>query len=95
MRKKPTSPGAILREEFLSPLGLTQRVIAEHIGCDVKVINRIVNERSSLSADIAIKLAAAFETTAEFWLNAQKEIDLYEAHRRNRKFPKPIMRRKP
>jgi antitoxin HigA-1 len=40
-RRKPTSPGEILREEFLISLGLSQRVLADHLGCDVKVVNRI------------------------------------------------------
>jgi antitoxin HigA-1 len=44
MRRKPTSPGEILEEEFLKPLELTQKALAEHLGCDYKVINRIVNE---------------------------------------------------
>jgi len=43
MKRKPTSPGEILREEFLIPLKLTQKQLAEHIGCDFKVINRIVD----------------------------------------------------
>ena len=93
MRKRePTSPGEILREEFLSPLGLTQRELADHLGCDVKVINRIVNGRSSVSAEMAIKLGAAFATSPEFWLNAQKAVDLYRAERRLSKLPPPLSR---
>ena len=93
MRKRePTSPGEILREEFLSPLGLTQRELADHLGCDVKVINRIVNGRSSVSAEMAIKLGAAFATSPEFWLNAQKAVDLYRAERKLSKLPPPLSR---
>jgi addiction module HigA family antidote len=93
MRKRePTGPGEILREEFLSPLGLTQRELADHLGCDVKVINRIVNGRSSVSAEMAIKLGAAFATSPEFWLNAQKAVDLYRAERRLSKVPPPLSR---
>ena len=93
MRKRePTSPGEILREEFLSPLGLTQRELADHLGCDVKVVNRIVNGRSSVSAEMAIKLGAAFATSAEFWLNAQKAVDLYRAERKLSKLPPPLSR---
>ena len=80
MRKRePTSPGEILREEFLSPLGLTQKEFADHLGCDLKVINRIVNGRTSVSAEMALKLGAAFGTSPDFWLNAQKAVDLYRA----------------
>ena len=93
MRKRePTGPGEILREEFLSPLGLTERELADHLGCDVKVVNRIVNGRSSVSAEMAIKLGAAFATSAEFWLNAQKAVDLYRAERKLSKLPPPLSR---
>jgi addiction module HigA family antidote len=43
IKRPPTTPGEILKEEFLKPLGLTQKQLADHIGCDVKVVNRIVN----------------------------------------------------
>ena len=90
MLRKPTTPGEILKEEFLEPLGMTQKQIADHIGCDVKVINRIVNDRSSVTAEVAIRLAAAFRTTPQFWLNAQQAVDIYRASRRLRRVPKPL-----
>jgi len=49
--RKPTTPGEILREEFLGPLGMTQKQLADHLGCDVKVVNRIVNGRAAVTAD--------------------------------------------
>ena len=55
--REPTTPGEILSEEFLKPLGITQRRLAEHIGCEVKAINRIVNGRSSIGAELAMRLA--------------------------------------
>lgn len=82
---KPTSPGEILLEEFIKPLGITQKLLADHIGCDYKVINRIVNERACLTPDIAIKLAMALETTPDFWLNAQMAIDLWKLGKIKRK----------
>ena len=91
-RRAPTTPGEILREEFLLPLQMTQRALAEHISTDVKVINRIVNARTSVSAEMAIKLAATFDTSPDFWLNAQKAVDLHEAAKRLRKLPKPLRR---
>lgn len=92
-RRQPTSPGEILHEEFLVPLGLTQKHLADHLRCDVKVINRIVNGRSAVTADMALKLGAAFETTAEFWLNAQKAVDLFHAAARVRRLPRVIRAR--
>lgn len=77
MKRKPTSPGEILDEEFLQPLGITQRALADHLGCDYKVINRIVNERTQVTPEMAVKLAAALETTPDFWLNAQMAVDLW------------------
>lgn len=94
MRKnrKPTTPGEILHEEYLAPLGMTQKQLADHLGCDVKVINRIVNGRTSVSAEMAVKLGAAFRTTPEFWLNAQKAVDLYRAEKKLGKLPPPLLK---
>lgn len=86
-RRMPTTPGEILREEFLGPLVMTQRRLADHVGCDVKVINRIVNGRTSVTAEMALKLGATFGTTPDFWLNAQRAVDLYRAASRLRTLP--------
>lgn len=92
IQREPTKPGEILSEEFLKPLGMTQRQLADHIGCDVKVINRIVNGRSAVTAEMAIKLAAAFRTTPHFWLNAQQAVNLYRASKKIRKKPKALLK---
>ena len=89
-QRKPTTPGEILSEEFLAPIKMTQKQLAEHIDCDVKVINRLVNERTAVTAEMALKLGAALRTTADFWLNAQKAVDLYEARKSLGGLPKPI-----
>ena len=94
MFRKPTSPGEILSEEFLVPMELTQKELADHIGCDIKVINRIINERTSVTAEMALKLASAFKTTPDFWLNAQKALDLYIASRKLTKLPPSISNRR-
>ena len=86
--RKPTTPGEILREEFLLELEVTQKQLAEHIGVDLKTINRIVNGKSAITPDIALKLAATFSTSAQFWLNAQNALDLYNAKKKARKLPK-------
>ncbi len=91
MRRKPTTPGEILQEEFLIPLGLSQGELAHHIGCDVKVVNRLVNGRTSVTATMALKLAATFKTSPEFWLNAQESVDIYEASKKLKKLPRPIL----
>ena len=91
-RRAPTTPGEILREEFLAPLGMTQKELADHIGCDIKVINRIVNGRTSVSAEMALKLGATFRTSPEFWLNAQKAVDLFSAENRVADLPSPVLK---
>ena len=91
-QRTPTSPGDILREEYLAPLGMTQAQLADHLGCDVKVVNRIVNGRTSVTADMALKLGATFRTSAEFWMNAQLAVDLYVAAERVGRLPSPLTR---
>lgn len=93
MKRKPTSPGEILNEEFLKPLEISQRQLAEHLGCDYKVINRIINERASVTPEMAIKLAAAFDMTPDFWLNAQMAIDLWTLRSKKPKIRSLIRRR--
>jgi antitoxin HigA-1 len=66
-RRMPTIPGEILREEFLLPLHMTQR----------QVVNRLVNGRTSVTAEMSLKLGATFGTTPDFWLNAQRAVDLH------------------
>jgi addiction module HigA family antidote len=90
MEREPSSPGEVLREEFLVPLGLTQKDLADHIGCDVKVINRIVNGRSAVTASMALRLGSALGTSPELWLNAQMAVDLYRAADEAVALPPPL-----
>ncbi len=89
--RRPTTPGVILHEEFLVPLRMTQKRLADHLGCDVKVVNRIVNGRSAVTAEMALKLGAAFGTSPDFWLNAQKACDLYDALKTTGRLPGPLL----
>ena len=72
----PTSPGEILDEEFLKPLGITQTALARHIGVPVRRINEIVRRRRAISPETAQLFSAALGTTAQFWMNAQAAYDL-------------------
>jgi addiction module HigA family antidote len=85
--REPTTPGEILDEEFLKPMNTTQKQLADHLGCDVKVINRIVNNRTSISAEMAVKLGYALGTSPEFWLNAQQAVDIHQAKIKVRNVP--------
>ena len=91
IEREPTAPGEILEEEFLWPLNMTQKQLADHLGCDVKVVNRIVNNKTSISAAMAIKLSSTFGTSPEFWLNAQQAVDIYRAKKRIRRTPEPLI----
>ena len=77
--KNPVHPGSILRHEFLEPLSMSSSKLANHVGVSRTCIERLVAGSTSVSADIAIRLARFFGTTPEFWLNLQQGYDLPEA----------------
>lgn len=80
----PTHPGEVLQEEFLTPLGLTQVALAEHIGVPVQRVNELVRGKRGVTPETAWLLAQAFGTTPEFWINLQLNYDLASARpRRN------------
>ncbi len=77
--RPPTHPGEILLKNFLEPLGLSQKQFAEHLGWTYPRLNEIVNMRRGVTADSALAFAEAFGITAEFWLNLQRDWDLWHA----------------
>lgn len=79
--REPTPPGEMLLEEFLRPLGMTQAELAQRIGVSYVRLNEIVNGRRGISPSTALRLAKAFGTSAEFWLNGQLASDLYRISR--------------
>jgi addiction module HigA family antidote len=80
-RKKlpPTHPGELLRDEIIPASGLTQDRLARLLGVSRRTVNEIVNEKRSLSADLAHRLARLFDTTPDFWLGLQQDVDLWKA----------------
>ena len=80
----PTHPGEMLLEEFLKPMGLTQRQLAEAIGVPYQRVNELVNRRRGVTPSTALRLARFFGTTSEFWLNGQMRWDLYHAQEAER-----------
>lgn len=76
---RPVHPGEILKEEYLEPLGLTAAALARALHVSAPTVNDIVLMRRSISADVALRLAAALETSAQFWLNLQTAYDLRTA----------------
>lgn len=72
----PIHPGEVLREEFLGPLNLSPGALAKSIGVPRTRIERIAKQQTAVSPDTALRLARAFGTTAQFWLNMQASYDL-------------------
>ncbi|WP_058189141.1 HigA family addiction module antitoxin [Terracidiphilus gabretensis] len=77
--RKPVTVGEMLAEEFLGPLGLTQGALAAAMGVQRKLVNELCNDRRTVTADTALMLARVFGNSADFWLNLQRRIDLWEA----------------
>ena len=71
-----STPGEILREEFLQPLGISQYRLAKAIGKSQSAVSDIVNGRRSITAELAWRLGSAPGTTPRFWLNLQTDYDL-------------------
>jgi addiction module HigA family antidote len=81
----PVTPGDVLREEFMLPMGLSGRALARELGIPSNRITAIVAGMRSITAETAIMLGARFRTSAEFWLNLQTAHDLDEARRNMRR----------
>jgi addiction module HigA family antidote len=82
MKRKPIHPGEILREEFMTDYGLSVGELADILGVTRQTVNELVRERRSLSADMAVRLAACFGNSPEQWLNIQRALDIWEANHR-------------
>ena len=79
MIRRPTHPGIIIKEDYLLPLSVTIKDMAETLGISRKTLSKIINERGSITPDMALRLSRAFDTTPDFWLNLQKYYDLWRA----------------
>ena len=86
----PSHPGAMLREDYIPDYGLTVATLAEKLGVSRQTVNEIVNERRSISPAMALRLARLFGNTPDFWMNAQKSVDLWLAQKENREALKQI-----
>jgi addiction module HigA family antidote len=75
----PTHPGEMLLEEFLDPMGISQRDLADNIHVPYQRINEIVNGRRGITPSTALRLAKFFDMSPDFWMNLQLRWDLYFA----------------
>ena len=82
----PSHPGEILREDFIKERGLTISEVARGLQIARNNLSAVVNEHAGISPELAVKLSEAFGNTAEFWLNLQRNFELWHAERKvNRK----------
>ena len=79
--REPIHPGEMLREEFLTPLGMTSQDLAAAIFAPPAEVAELVNRKRGLTTELALRLARYFATSVGFWLNGQREWEIYHAQR--------------
>lgn len=79
MRRAPTPPGEVLREEFLAPMRLSQAEAARRMRMSTNRLNELIRGKRGISAGTALRLARLLGTSPEFWLNLQMTVDLWHA----------------
>lgn len=83
-KRRPTHPGALLREDVLPAAGLTQSQLAGILGVSRRTVSELLHERRPVTTDTAHRLARVFGTSPESWLRMQEAVDLWEALEGNR-----------
>lgn len=78
-KRRPSTPGAILRTHYLEPRDISIKDFAEAVGVSRKHMSQVVNGRMRLEASLAARIAAVLDTSPQFWLNLQNAVDLYDA----------------
>jgi addiction module HigA family antidote len=81
----PPHPGAVLKELCIEPLGLTVTEAAKALGVSRKTLSAILNGKSGISPEMAVRLSIAFNTSSESWLNQQTQYDLWQAEQHRNK----------
>ncbi len=79
MKRRPTHPGEVLREDFIPDYDLSVSGLATALGVSRQTVNELLRERRALSPEMALRLARLFGDSPEFWLNLQRTVDLWEA----------------
>ena len=83
--RRPIHPGEILREEYLKPLEMTQQQLADALGITRVRINEIILGKRSITPDTAFRLSKYFNTTPDFWLNLQQNVDMWDTLQVNKR----------
>jgi antitoxin HigA-1 len=92
--REPTHPGEMLLEEFLIPMAVTQRDLADAIRVPYQRVNELVNKHRGITPSTALRLAKYFGTSPDFWMNIQQRWDLYQAREAEQKELKLIKQHK-
>jgi len=79
----PPHVGEILRELYLEPMEISITQAAKHLGVSRQSLSNLVNEKSGISAEMSIRLAKAFGSSSEYWMNLEKQYELWQAERKN------------
>jgi len=80
MKRRPTHPGEMLREDFVPDYGLTVSELAKDLGVSRQSVNELLRERRAVSPEMALRLGRLFGNSAQFWVNAQRAVDLWDAN---------------
>jgi len=86
--RKPTHPGAVLREDVLPALGMTQGEFAQHLGVSRLTVSELLLEKRALSAEMAVRLSRVVGGSPESWLRMQEAVSIWEVESKFRKSPK-------
>ena len=76
--RRPTPPGEILQHEFIEPLGLTQKQLADALGITRIRVNEIIRGRRGVTPDTAFRLSKFLGTTVDFWMRLQADVDMWD-----------------
>jgi addiction module HigA family antidote len=88
IKRQPTHPGKIIQEDYLKPLSITIKAMADLVGVSRKTMSKIINGKGSVTPDMALRLSRAFDTTPDLWLNLQKNYDLWNAEQVSKEWKK-------
>jgi antitoxin HigA-1 len=86
--RRPTHPGNIIKQDYLLPLSISIKDMADTLGVSRKTLSKIINERGAITPDMALRLSRAFDTTPDLWLNLQKNYDLWIAENASKEWLK-------
>jgi antitoxin HigA-1 len=82
-KRKPTHPGAILREDILPELGISQTELAERLNVSRRTVSQIIHEQRPMTVDMALRLAYLLDTAPDLWLNMQMTLDIWLLQQKN------------